>query len=440
MVKNLSQEIIEFFSLKNFEKSRSFNYEYTPNRLSKALKDLGDVHKKMEIIHVAGTNGKGSFCRYYFEMLKLQNVNCGLYTSPHYEILNERIENNEGIISNEDLNDVWFSIKPLCEKYELSFFDGLTLAAVVFFAKKKVTTAVFETGLGGRLDSTNCLAAQIAVITRIGLDHQQILGDTIEKISFEKAGIFKENKQAFVILQDKTILDTLLGVANKKNTQLKIIETKEVEGEPYYIQNMKFAIEVFKQVENRKVSREVLFQFLININLVGRLEVFNSSMNLLFDSAHNIMAMNALAKIIVSSNLNLRNFNKHTYLWLTNQKPINIVFAMQKKKDFLPLFESFFTLIFTLGKGYLINDVYLLGCEHELLRDNLDWELEKENLTLLLSNIAIKEKRIPKIKMIKTDNLIDFMSKLNDKWLACGSIFAYSEIKNSLNNEKYIDK
>ena len=162
------------------------------------LKTLGDPQRKMRIIHVAGTNGKGSVCAYLDGMLRSEQKRTGLFTSPHLVKINERIVIDGQMISDERFLEVFEETMQAVDKMKEAglshptFFEFLFGMAVLAFAESGVEYAVLETGLGGRLDATNAVESPAAsVITSIGFDHEQYLGDTLEKIASENAGIIK---------------------------------------------------------------------------------------------------------------------------------------------------------------------------------------------------------------------------------------------------------
>lgn len=150
-------------------------------------------HKKYKTIHIAGTNGKGSVSHMLASILQEAGFKTGLFTSPHLKDFRERIKVN-GLMITEDEVVLWFEKhKNIIEKVKPSFFEMTSALAFDYFAEREVEFAIIETGLGGRLDSTNIICPILSVITNIGLDHTDLLGDTIEKIAIEKAGIIKKN-------------------------------------------------------------------------------------------------------------------------------------------------------------------------------------------------------------------------------------------------------
>lgn len=158
--------------------------------LAGLLARLGNPEKHPHIIHVAGTNGKGSTCKMLATLLMKSGCRVGLFTSPHLVKINERIRINDEIISDEDFARVFCRVK---EQFTVhpSFFEVMFAMAAVYFNEQKVDYIIYETGMGGRLDATNIVEPELTIITSIGYDHMEYLGDTLEKIAAEKAGIIK---------------------------------------------------------------------------------------------------------------------------------------------------------------------------------------------------------------------------------------------------------
>jgi len=154
---------------------------------------LENPQKKFKCVHIAGTNGKGSVSHMLAAILQTAGYTTGLYTSPHLKDFRERIRVNGEMISRDAVTVFTEKIKPVIEKIDPSFFEITVAMAFDYFAEQRVDIAVIETGLGGRLDSTNIVHPEISVITNIGWDHMNLLGDSLEKIAFEKAGIIKQN-------------------------------------------------------------------------------------------------------------------------------------------------------------------------------------------------------------------------------------------------------
>ncbi|MEM2935540.1 MAG: folylpolyglutamate synthase/dihydrofolate synthase family protein, partial [Candidatus Thermoplasmatota archaeon] len=199
-------------------------------RMEKFIKERGKT--KYKCIHVGGTNGKGSVCHFIYNILR-QNYRVGLYTSPHLERLNERIIVDDVEISNEEIEKYKY-----LKNYNFTYFEALTAIAIDYFEKKNVDYAVFEVGLGGRLDATNVIEPEISIITNVSLEHENFLGKDIASIAKEKAGIIKN---ATVITACKgEALEVIKNIAEEKNVDLYIVG-KDVKWKK--IEKNKFLIE-----------------------------------------------------------------------------------------------------------------------------------------------------------------------------------------------------
>lgn len=214
---------------------------------------LGNPQDKLRFIHVAGTNGKGSFCSMMSSVLQKQGYKVGLYTSPYIVVFNDRIRVNNGLpIAEDDINDLFLRVRQKADtmKTPPSSFDFITAAAFLWFYETKCDIVVLEVGLGGRYDSTNVIKnCLLSVITGIAFDHTEILGDTIEKIAWEKAGIIKESCPALYGGNDEKALAVIEKECEEKHSELtvknpdllKILSTTldgtefEFDGKEYFI-------------------------------------------------------------------------------------------------------------------------------------------------------------------------------------------------------------
>ena len=204
------------YSLKHI--SELAKAEFNLDRMFALMKELGDPHTKYPIIHVAGTKGKGSVSALCASALQAAGYKTGLYTSPHLLDYTERIQINGEPISHEQLVELVEEIKPAVAKIpKLTTFEITTAIAFLTFAKQNVQAAVFEVGLGGRLDATNVLMPKVSVITSLSYDHMAVLGDTLAKIAGEKAGIIKEGVPVVSSPQKEEALQVLERVAKERN-------------------------------------------------------------------------------------------------------------------------------------------------------------------------------------------------------------------------------
>jgi len=193
-------------------------------RMRYLLQLMGNPQDNLQAFHIAGTKGKGSTSAMIFSILKSAGYKVGLYTSPHLQSIRERIATHEGFISQEEFVDLIDYAKPYIEEAKKhpifgspTFFEVLTALAFLYFSMKKLDYVVIEVGLGGRLDATNVINPLISIITPIGFDHMHILGDTLEKIAFEKAGIIKEGKIVISSPQKKEAEEVIERVSRERN-------------------------------------------------------------------------------------------------------------------------------------------------------------------------------------------------------------------------------
>ena len=209
-------------AIKLITSREKFHIRLGLDRVSQALELLGNPQDRLNIIHVAGTNGKGSVCAILSAILSCAGFKTGLYTSPHIIEYTERIKINRKNISKSDFADLITEISLLAKVngIYLTEFELLTCAAYKYFADKETDICVIETGLGGRLDATSAINKNIlSIITSISLDHTDRLGDTVEKIAFEKAGIIKNGYPVLISSGNKGF-DTIKTVADKKQSDI----------------------------------------------------------------------------------------------------------------------------------------------------------------------------------------------------------------------------
>jgi len=182
------------------------------------LRRCGSPHRGLKTIHIAGTNGKGSTAAMIHSILRESGLKVGLYTSPHLIRFNERIRINGLPISDEYIIEFMAQFNGVIDKVEATFFEATTVLALHYFSNEEVDVAVIETGLGGRLDSTNVIDPELTIITSIDLDHQHILGETLIDVAAEKAGIIKKQKPVLVCSQKPEVMDVIRKKAKESNS------------------------------------------------------------------------------------------------------------------------------------------------------------------------------------------------------------------------------
>ena len=214
--KSYKEAISYLYARTNYETETALRYNVTTfnlDRMEKLLSLVGKPHKKIATAHIAGTKGKGSTATMLARMLEANGYNVGLYTSPHLVHLHERIEVNSKMISEREmlglLNRIYKPIEKMSKTEAPTFFEIMTALAFMYFSDMKVDIAVIETGLGGRLDSTNVIRPEVVGITSLSIDHQQQLGKALDGIAKEKAGIFKRGVPAITVQQEPAAMSVL---------------------------------------------------------------------------------------------------------------------------------------------------------------------------------------------------------------------------------------
>ncbi|RIV46734.1 bifunctional folylpolyglutamate synthase/dihydrofolate synthase [Flagellimonas pelagia] len=258
---------------------------------------LGNPEQKFKSIHVAGTNGKGSSSHMMASILQEAGYKVGLYTSPHLKDFRERIKINGQMVDKGFVKDFIAEHKTFLEYHKLSFFEMTVGMAFTYFAKEQVDIVVVEVGLGGRLDSTNIITPEVSLITNIGLDHTHILGDTLEKIALEKAGIIKSGIPV-VISERQPETETIFTLIARQlrskivfaDTLGQLEYTTDLLGD-YQQNNMRGVVATIKQLEHFDVPERAISEGLKNVvantGLMGRWQILQQNPLVVCDTAHN---------------------------------------------------------------------------------------------------------------------------------------------------------
>ena len=263
------------------------------------LDSIGNPEKSLKCIHVAGTNGKGSVCAMLQSVLMEAGYRVGMYTSPHLKKFNQRIRINEKLITDKEIVESFLRIKPFMSTQ--SFFEITTAMAFLYFREKNADFVVLEVGLGGRLDATNVAVPLVSVITNIGLEHTEILGNSIEKIAFEKSGIIK-TKVPVVTAARGNSLKVIKKIAKKRKSPLILakkypkIGFKHLNG-TFQQQNKDVALAAIDALKNFckiKINESQIKNGLEKTRWPARLQFI--SRNVMVDAAHNPDGFRALKK------------------------------------------------------------------------------------------------------------------------------------------------
>ena len=303
-------------------------------RIKKFLENIDSPHKKLKVIHIAGTNGKGSTVSFLKDILK-EDYKLGTFVSPHLITYCDRIKIGDREISQEDFADIGEFIlekeKEIVEEYgELNLFEFLTIMAIIYFEREKVDLAVLEVGMGGRADSTNIFTSReklISIITSISMDHMEYLGNTIEEIADAKAGIIQEDGLVVTTNKDEKILKVINKEAREKSAE--IFYTKDLESEiiksdlkgidfrvkldgqeekfhltqigDYQAENALGAIYALYILNKRgilKISLDEIRDRIKNSTWAGRMEIVSRDPLIILDGAHNFDGIKKLVESI----------------------------------------------------------------------------------------------------------------------------------------------
>jgi len=305
-----------------------------------ALADhLNNPQNKFKSIHVAGTNGKGSTSHMTASILQEAGYKVGLYTSPHLKDFRERIKVNGNMIDKKEVINFIDKNQTFIEKQQLSFFEMTVGLAFEYFACKKVDIAVIEVGLGGRLDSTNIIMPEISVITNIGYDHIQMLGETLAEIAFEKAGIIKKGIPVVISEKQIAINDVFTKIAEEKHAQISYAEVEVKENYKsdllgnYQKKNIKAAVQTIK-ILNKKgykvLSKHIktgLLNVVKNTGLLGRWQVIQADPKIICDTAHNKEGL----RHVIDQLTKLSYDKLHIVLGVVNDKDLDSILPLFPK-------------------------------------------------------------------------------------------------------------
>jgi dihydrofolate synthase/folylpolyglutamate synthase len=284
-----------------------FGAHFGLERVQKLAALAGNPEKKLRFIHVAGTNGKGSTCSMLESIYCTADLRVGLFTSPHLVSFRERIQINRQLISQDEIVRLVSELQPLLKNFPAdnhpTMFEVVTLMALKYFAEQKCDLVIWETGLGGRLDATNIVTPLASVITNIGFDHMEWLGDTLEKIAAEKAGIIKPGVPVVTVEENPEPLAVIEKVAREKNAPLTRVQSSEFRvqssvgllGE-HQKQNAALALATVEILQKQfPVSEKQIAAGLKNVSWPGRLQMVEcGGQKILLDGAHNVAGAETL--------------------------------------------------------------------------------------------------------------------------------------------------
>ncbi len=407
-------------------KSQVKNENQSVKKMEIIMEKLGNPQNKLKYIHVTGTNGKGSVIEMLNNILINANLKVGKFISPHLVCYNERISINGEYIKDEEIQEIFEEVQPIIEKenIQLNFFEFFTMIAFIYFSKQKVDIVLMEVGFGGLYDSTNIIYPMISVISSIGYDHMKVLGNTLEEIAKQKAGIIKENSETVYMEQKSNIDNIIEKTCKEKQNRLHMVKQAEIKNQRFenareifdYKQyhNIEVNLKGKRQIQNAALvleccdilnqkgyllSEKVIKNGLKTVIHKGRFEVVHQNPTIIFDGGHNEQA--------------IENLKETIDLYYKNTKKIFVI-SVLKSKDYHKIIEDILdkenVYIFTNG-----NDKNLFTDRHLMYEyaKQLDDKAEIYEMDLKEAIQFCKGKR-------------DFVS------FVIGSFYIYDDTKKSL--------
>ena len=301
--------------------------------ITKLSEYLNNPHNSFKSVHIAGTNGKGSTAHMIASILQEGKYKVGLYTSPHLKDFRERIKINGKMISKDFVSDFILKNMDFFNQNSFSFFEMTVGMAFEYFKKNSVDIAIIETGMGGRLDSTNIISPELSVITNVSMDHVKFLGNTIEDIAIEKAGIIKSHIPVVIGEKQNDVSNVFINKAEEKKSKIFFAEDfniKEYECElkgSYQKKNIKtaiVAIELLNDTEikiNEKNIIDGLNKIIQNTGIRGRWEIIGNKPLIICDVAHNIDALS----IVINDIISIKSNKIHFVLGFVNDKNLDSI-------------------------------------------------------------------------------------------------------------------
>lgn len=377
-------------------------------RIEELLHKIGEPDKGQRFIHIAGTNGKGSIANFIHSMLSASGCKVGLYTSPHLIRINETIKIGNEYISNAEFANLTAQVKKVIESdcslslEEFTYYEVLTAAAILYFKQQECDFVILEVGLGGRLDATNVIKSPlVSVISKISYDHMNVLGNSIEAITTEKAGIIKDNGLVVLSPQEFDGVQPIIeAFCRKHNASLKPVNEKELsihsESSAFEqsfdykdIKNIKIqllgrhqisnaitAVEVIRALKEHGINlkEEDILNGLAATKWPCRLELISKTPKIFIDGAHNIDGINAVA-----------DFFKTNY----KDKKIKFIFGVLRDKNYkemveiiAPLAESIFTVSPNSDRALSAEELSKVVMEHNVYTKPFDSIEDAVNFTL----------------------------------------------------------
>lgn len=384
-----------------FQKIGSPAYKPGFDRINKLLNLLKSPQKEFKSIHVAGTNGKGSTAHLISSILQESGYNVGLFTSPHLIDFRERIKINSKFISKDEVKMfITKNIDFLIEN-KITFFEMTVAMAFNYFSKKKVDIALIEVGLGGRLDATNIIMPNLSIITNISLEHTEFLGETIEKIAREKAGIIKRKIPVVIGERNKKTEECFKKIALKRESKIIFASDYNYDFDylidvSYQKKNVKTALASLQFLSFLNIKKEDiengLKKFKTNTSFIGRWQVLKKNPKIILDVSHNLEGFKNIIEQIKNENFERLIF----VMGFVKGKNIKQIFSVLPKRAFYFISQP------NIDRAYPIEEIKikLKSFSHNIIYSNslkesyykaLETPLKEDLIILTGSNFIAQE-------------------------------------------------
>ena len=384
-----------------FQKIGSPAYKPGFDRINKLLNLLKSPQKEFKSIHVAGTNGKGSTAHLISSILQESGYNVGLFTFPHLIDFRERIKINSKFISKDEVKMfITKNIDFLIEN-KITFFEMTVAMAFNYFSKKKVDIALIEVGLGGRLDATNIIMPNLSIITNISLEHTEFLGETIEKIAREKAGIIKRKIPVVIGERNKKTEECFKKIALKRESKIIFASDYNYDFDylidvSYQKKNVKTALASLQFLSFLNIKKEDiengLKKFKTNTSFIGRWQVLKKNPKIILDVSHNLEGFKNIIEQIKNENFERLIF----VMGFVKGKNIKQIFSVLPKRAFYFISQP------NIDRAYPIEEIKikLKSFSHNIIYSNslkesyykaLETPLKEDLIILTGSNFIAQE-------------------------------------------------
>ena len=415
---NIETALNKLFSL------HQFGVKLGLENITNLLNFIGNPQEKLKVFHIAGSNGKGSTASFLSSILMEAGYKVGQFTSPHFVKFNERIRINGVEIADEYVADFVEDLDSYITEFRPTFFELTTALAFKYFAESNVDFVVLETGLGGRLDATNTVIPLASIITTISLEHSHILGNSLQRIAFEKSGIIKQNTPIFVGLLPSEAEQEISKAAAAKSSKMFKLNKYIIAGKDFVsidlgrnnvklyttplrgyhqLNNAALAIlavsEIIAKIEVKNIL-DGIDNVIMNSGISGRYEIYEQKPRIIFDSAHNPEGIGSF-------------IDEYKKEWLGYKKRV-VIFSAMKDKNTLAMIKKI--------KNYF-DKIYFTNINYERAAT-------AEQLLEIAETVNVNaEKLIDKTGFIK--NFKNNYSK-DDCLVVIGSIYLLGEIKTEL--------